>query len=783
MSVGPSWWRTALSRRTLLQQLIVLVLISSLPLTASAFFIYSRLVANERETIRQSLFVSARTLASLIDNELMTHTAIASTLALSAHLQSNDLDAFWQEANQALKLVPGGWIALSTPDGQQVVNTLVKPGTPLPKHLVPEMIQKGFAAHRPQISDLVFGPVSQRWTVFIEVPVFKDGKPLYSIAIAILPDRFLALVKESFNRGEVVGVLDRNGKFITRLPDHETRVGTLATTVWRDAIATAPNGWTENKTLEGTLVINAYARTAFGWTTGVAMPESQVAAPLNGILTAAALVAVCLTLLSLGLAAMIARSMGESVGALRSAAEDVGEGRPITRPHVTFVEGETIAKALVDASAELRHQRQVIDENQAVLEEKVRERTAALSAEIAKREATELTLRQSQKMDSIGQLTGGIAHDFNNMLTIIMGNVDTALRRLKTIENAATLNRPLEAAMQGARNAAKLTHRLLAFARQQPLDPASTYLDKLISGMADLLSRTTGETIMLETVAGAGLWPTFVDPNQVENCLVNLAINARDAMPDGGKLTIETANTYLDEAYVSQFIGVTAGQYVLLSVSDTGSGMPSELLDKVFEPFFSTKGVGKGTGLGLAMVHGFVRQSGGHIRIYSEVGQGTTVKIYLPRQMSDGLANVRPTGDMVQAPAEVGATAGETVLLVEDDAAVREYAISALEDLGYRVLAAESGKAAIELFEKAPRVDVLFTDVVLGGDMTGRQIADRLKAVAPHLPVIFTTGYTRNAIVHHGRLDPGVNLVNKPYTQRELAERLRRVLDFVSPSI
>jgi signal transduction histidine kinase len=241
-------------------------------------------------------------------------------------------------------------------------------------------------------------------------------------------------------------------------------------------------------------------------------------------------------------------------------------------------------------------------------------------------------------MESIGQLTGGIAHDFNNMLTIIMGNLDTLQRRLKSIDNSAILNRPIEAALQGARNAAKLTHRLLAFSRQQALEPVSLGLNTVVASLADMLARTVGEIVKVEVVAGAGLWPVFADLNQVENSLINLAINSRDAMIDGGKLTIETANAFLDEAYVAQFGDLKAGQYVMLSVSDTGTGIPRETLDRVFEPFFTTKDHGKGTGLGLAMVYGFVKQSQGHIRIYSELQQGTTVKIYFPRHIEAALA-------------------------------------------------------------------------------------------------------------------------------------------------
>ena len=766
-----------LSRLSLMQQLSILVLFSAIPLMASTLYMYNRLVANERESIRQGLSLSAKTLASLVDNEISTHIAVASTLALSENLQQSDLPAFWRQAKQALTVTPGAWLAVSMPDGQQVLNTLTDPGTPLPRHVDPSLIERGFAEGKPQIADLVFGPVSQRWTAFVEVPVYREGKPHYSISITLVPDRFLALVDQNFAGEEIVAVLDRSGKFVARKPDHQRRVGSLATKNWRDAIVGNPNGFTENRTLEGAMVVNAYAQTAAGWTAGVALPEARLSEPIRHILNTTALLGLLLIAASLAAAALIARHMRSGVDQLASAARSLGEGKVVGVTEVPFSEAQTIAASLAAASNELKRQRDIISQNQAELEAKVTERTADLVTEIKRREATENTLRQSQKMDSIGQLTGGIAHDFNNMLTIIMGNVDTALRRIKTLDGAAILNRPLEAAMQGAQNAAKLTHRLLAFARQQPLEPAYLRVDALIAGMADLVTRTTGETITIETVAGAGVWHVFADPNQLENCILNLVINARDAMPEGGKLTIETANVYLDDAYAAQFTGVAAGQYVLLSVSDTGIGMSADLLEKVFEPFFTTKEQGKGTGLGLAMVHGFVKQSGGHIRMYSERGIGTTVKTYLPKHVAGKLVASAPAGETLRSSEPSRAKQGETILLVEDDPSVREYGIGALEDLGYEVIAASNGTEAVESFYKAGRIDLLFTDVVLGGNMTGKQVAERLKETDPELIVIFTTGYTRNAIVHHGHLDAGVNLINKPYTQRDLANKIRSVLD------
>ena len=410
------------------------------------------------------------------------------------------------------------------------------------------------------------------------------------------------------------------------------------------------------------------------------------------------------------------------------------------------------------------------------------ERTTELERETRLRRESEATLVQALKMEAVGQLTGGIAHDFNNMLTIIIGNLDTMKRRLAEAgdgarELATRLARPIDMALQGARSAGELTHRLLAFARRQALAPAPADLNRLVADMSELLRRTVGESIAIETVLAGGLWPTLVDANQLENVVINLVVNARDAMPKGGRVTIETANAYLDEAYAARFGDIAAGQYVLLSVSDTGTGIAPEVLPRMFEPFFTTKSGGEGSGLGLSMVHGFVKQSNGHIRIYSEVGHGTTVKIYLPR-----LANAEPLRAVPAElrPAEAAAplaVATETVLAVEDNDAVRNYARTVLEELGYRVVEARNADEALRLIEAGMHVDLLFTDVVLGSGLNGRELAAKITEKIAGLPVLFTTGYTRNAIVHHGRLDPGVHLLDKPYTQQELGRKLRELLD------
>ena len=391
-------------------------------------------------------------------------------------------------------------------------------------------------------------------------------------------------------------------------------------------------------------------------------------------------------------------------------------------------------------------------------------------AAAAELEAAQEALRQSQKMDAVGQLTGGVAHDFNNLLTIIIGNLDILQRRIP--EDAERLRRSAENAMQGARRAATLTRRLLAFSRRQPLQPKSLSVNAVVAGMSEMFERTLGEEIDIETVLAGGLWNVEADPSELEAALLNLAVNARHAMPSGGKLTIETANSHLDSAYASAQSEVAPGQYVAICVSDTGTGMSREVLEKIFEPFFTTKEVGQGTGLGLSQVYGFVKQSGGHVKAYSEVGEGTSIKIYLPRV--DG---VDGTEDVAESHAIPGGVSAETILVVEDDPEVRAYSVEVLSDLGYRVVQAADGPSALRLLGRESDIALLFTDVVLPGGMSGRVLADQIVAARPGIKVLYTSGYSRNAIVHQGRLDAGVHLISKPFTYSDLAVKVRDMLD------
>ncbi|MFC3695779.1 type II toxin-antitoxin system ParD family antitoxin [Chenggangzhangella methanolivorans] len=391
---------------------------------------------------------------------------------------------------------------------------------------------------------------------------------------------------------------------------------------------------------------------------------------------------------------------------------------------------------------------------------------ARVIAEIEERRQAEAKLLQAQKMETVGKLTGGVAHDFNNLLQVVSGNLQLLGKDIAGNERA---ERRVANAMSGVARGAKLASQLLAFGRRQALEPKVINPGRFVRDMDDMLRRAIGEAIEIETVFAGGLWNTFADPVQIENAVLNMAINARDAMDGRGKLTIELANAHLDDAYARTHDEVAAGQYVMLAVTDTGCGMPADVVDKVFEPFYSTKAEGKGSGLGLSMVYGFVKQSGGHVKIYSEVGHGTTIKIYLPRAME---------AEDVEVVVDAGPITGgaETVLVVEDDAEVRETAVSMLTDLGYRVLKAVDAQSALIVIESGIPIDILFTDVVMPGALKSPELARKARERLPGIAVLFTSGYTENSIVHGGKLDVGVELLSKPYTREALARKFRHVL-------
>jgi signal transduction histidine kinase len=433
------------------------------------------------------------------------------------------------------------------------------------------------------------------------------------------------------------------------------------------------------------------------------------------------------------------------------------EARIWTQPELDFIRD-------VASRTRTAIERRRAEQDLRVLANSLEQQVEAATQELR---ASEAILRQAQKMEAVGHLTGGVAHDFNNLLQVISGNLQLLTR---DIAGNAKAEKRVENARVAVNRGAKLASQLLAFGRRQALEPKVLNIARLVSGMDEMMRRSLGEAVEIETIVSGGLWNTLVDPAQIENALLNLAINARDAMKDTGKLTIEVGNALLDDAYARAHDDVTPGQYVMLAVTDTGAGMTPEVMARVFEPFFSTKPEGRGTGLGLSMVYGFVKQSNGHVKIYSEPGQGTTIKLYLPRadQKEDTLA---------PAPLDEVVGGTETILIAEDDDEVRTVAVDLLGGLGYSVLIANDAASALAVVETGAAIDLLFTDVVMPGPMKSPELARRAKILLPDLAVLFTSGYTENAIVHGGRLDPGVELLPKPYTREALAHKIRSVLE------
>ena len=436
-----------------------------------------------------------------------------------------------------------------------------------------------------------------------------------------------------------------------------------------------------------------------------------------------------------------------------------------------FAEGSDVTEKM----ASERELRELNNSLEARIAERTRDVEAALAqlkAEAQERETIQEALRQSQKMEAVGQLTGGLAHDFNNLLASITGSLELMQRRL-TQGRFEDFERYIAVGQGAAKRAAALTHRMLAFSRRQTLDPKPTNINRLIAGMEDLVRRTIGPENSLEVVGAVGLWTIQVDPHQLENALLNLCINARDAMPDGGRLTIETANKWMDER-AGRERDLPPGQYVSLCVTDTGTGMPAEITQRIFEPFFTTKPIGLGTGLGLSMVYGFARQSGGQVRVYSELGMGTTMCIYLPRHHASAEEQDLPV------PVEIATSPGVgTVLVVDDEASVRALVVEVLQEMGYQTLEAEDGITGMAVLQSDTSLDLLITDVGLPGGMNGRQLADGGRASRPNLKILFITGYAENAVIGNGHLEPGMQVLTKPFTLDTLSQKVQELL---SPS-
>ncbi|HET7883805.1 MAG TPA: ATP-binding protein [Acetobacteraceae bacterium] len=763
--------------------LLAVVISSLLPLALFAGYLSYDSSQSQRETIRTSILSTTRALAVAVDEHIRVRREMLEQLGRSEALRSGDLIGFHAEMVRLSQLLGGTIITLVRPDGSRALFSTLPPGETVPGTSNMDLVRRVFESGQAQVSDVFVGALVRTPLAVLAVPVRLDDRVAYSLQLTLNPDDFIRLLRANdLPDTWISGIVDRTGRFLARVPDNDKRVGQLASEGWREAIHMSPDeSWGRLDALEGQPVYNGHSRAReSGFIVGIGVPAAVIEAPLRQSLWRLFAGGCVVVLLGATIAALVARRLTDGLQRVAIAAVQVPVGR-CDAPQPTKVrEIDQIATALTASAQTILRRTEERDQADRAMRETADELRRLnetleqrIAGEIAQRMRVEAALRQAQKMEAIGQLTGGIAHDFNNLLQVIGGNLEAMRMRLAAtpdLPQGERLRRYSDFATQAAEKAAALTQRLLAFSRQQALAPVALDPNRLVGDMSELIRRTLGEAVAMETVLAGGVWRIFADQNQLENAVLNLAVNARDAMSQGGKLTIETSNTHLDDAYAAAE-GVAPGQYVAICVTDTGEGMTAEVIEKVFEPFFTTKPAGQGSGLGLSQVYGFVKQSNGHVKIYSEPGAGTTVKIYLPRTM-DAETQVTPQGTQ---PMPLG-DGSSVVLVVEDDANVRSLTVDMLRRLNYRVLSSNDGTAALRVLEDHPEVALLFTDVGLPGQYNGRQLADAAKERWPTLRVLFTTGYARNAIVHHGRLDPGLDLIVKPFSQAALAQKVQLVL-------
>jgi signal transduction histidine kinase len=770
-------------------RLLVLVLISMLP--ALAIQAYSEIAGREaREAqVREDALRLARFASGEVDRIVENGHALLIALAnLPAVRELDGLGCSTYVASLGDSFPQFASFGAFGPDGRPFcANIAIPPGNSAADR---DFFQKAKATREMVVGDYVVGRLLNKPILPLALSFVDKSNRIAGVVFVTLDLDWLARYfaeTRPFTARAALAITDRNGIVLARIPDNAKYVGKSFRPEYDAQLYAEKPGTVELTGIDGAERIIGYKPVNLppeGIFVGVGIAKSDAFAAIND----ESRVGISLILIGLVTGLIFAWFGGRHfisgpIDRLGQAATEWGMGNYTARVGLRPGRSELMQLGhTFDTMAEelLRRQR----ENSsmlATLENRVAERTEVLErtnselrSEMQRRELAEDMLRQAQKMEAIGELTGGVAHDFNNILQVILGNLGNIERRLQHGGelDIAALRRAVGAALSGGERAAVLTSQLLAFSRRQPLAPKAVDINRLIRGMSDLLHRTLGETIEVETIFGARLWQTFADANQLESAILNLAVNARDAMPLGGKLTIETANTFLDEDYAASEEDVRPGQFVLIAVSDTGAGMTAETIAKAFDPFFTTKDVGKGTGLGLSQVYGFIKQSGGHTKIYSEIGEGTSVKLYLPRLSGSD----KPASDSMtdRAPLRGGT---ETILLVEDEVDVRNFAAEMLSELGYDVIEAKDGPAALALIEQRPDIRLLFTDVGLPGGLNGRQLADQAIALRPRLKVLYMTGYARNAIVHHGRLDEGVELLNKPFNSAALAARVRAVLD------
>lgn len=747
--------------------LSVMVFLAVLPTLAFAIIAILNYAKSERADAVHGLIESADGVARAIDMEFEIAVAALTALRSSTLLERGDLAAFEQRLNNT-RLKKGKGFLILDENGQAILNASSLTAAEINSvRMLPPPAADGVSISNVLAIEPAHGPF-----VFVAVPVVRAGGARWRLGTYLDGGDFENVVRDpGVPDNWIVSIVDRQGTHMRRSHKNEQFAGRPLIPALVHHIADHRTGTLQTVSLEGIDLIStvAYTRTS-GWAAAVGLPLAKLEAPLRESLWQLVVIGTLLVASALILAFLVAETLIRAFAALKTSAEALGRGAIVDAPAASIREANIVLQTMQEVSHRLAARTADLTDLNNSLEAQVAERTAELVDQMAIRERNESQLRQLYKQDAIGKLTGGIAHDFNNMLAVVMSGLNLARRRLE--RGDANVLEFIDGAMNGAENAAKLTQRLLAFSRQQPLRPEVVDANAMVRSTTDMLRRTLPENIEIELVLAGGLWRTFTDLVGLQNAVLNLAVNARDAMPDGGKLTIETGNTHLDDAYAKDHVEVTAGQYVMVALTDTGVGIPAEILSEVYEPFFTTKEPGRGTGLGLSQVQGFIKQSNGHIKIYSESGHGTTVKLYLPRYQGDAAPASSPSRNSSRVERAAG---DHTILLVEDDADVRAATLAVLKELGYAAVEADSGDAALALLDSHPEITLLMTDVVMPG-MNGRQLATEAAARRPGLRVLYTTGYTRNAIVHHGVLDPDVSMIGKPYTLEALSQKLSEIL-------
>jgi signal transduction histidine kinase len=762
--------------------LFVLVAVAAIPALIFSAILLERYANSERTRATIALEESAKGIARAADTLFANAGEVLKVLGNSTRLLDGDIEGFARQI-RSVTAGTGRQFDLVSPDGKLAATTIGEENAATRIEAL-RTLSAGDPDRQLYASRVLGSPGGLYAQV--AVPVKVAGVSGWMLQTVIPAQEFAALLEEPGVPSDwIVSVADQDGRILLRAPNNEQFAGKLLVSKLVEYLHQRHTGGIRTVTLEGIPAVSAigYAPKS-GWVAAVGLPEVTLQAPLADQLRNLAALGTLLIIGAVILAFLVARQLDRAIETVAVAAKQVGEGKIIEPPHVPINEIAQLGGTLSQISQELRDRAQRLEDLNRTLEARVAERTSELSAanlqlvaEMKGRQETEAQLRHLQRLEALGQLTGGIAHDFNNMLAVMGSCLELISRRLSRGDtNVGAL---IESGRQGVERAAALTRRLLAFARQQTLSPEPLDANKLLAGIEDMLRRTLPETVKIETVLAGGLWLTHADAHQLESALLNLAVNARDAMAEGGKLTIETANSHLDEAYAALHPETEPGQYIMIAISDTGSGMTADVLNRAFDPFFTTKPAGEGTGLGLSQVFGFAKQSGGHVKIYTEPGVGTSVKLYLPRLFSDGhLTFKKPL--IKPDPPRLGGS--ELILIVEDSAEVRHLAVAMVRELNYDVLDAPSGAVALALLDANPDIKLMLTDVVMP-DMNGRQLADEVARRRPEVKVLFTTGYTRNAIVHNGILDPGVNLIAKPFTIEALAEKLHGLLGTPAPTV